>query len=88
MKCVPSEAPVTETGKQMTSILKRVKRTARASFQLAPPKAQPHAAYLMDREPMPDDRALASFAALAQQYRPNVLSVTQDLSELEAHYSK
>lgn len=71
----------------MTSILKRVKRSARASFRLAPPKAQPHVAYLME-EPMPDDCALASFAALAQQYRPNVLSVTQDQSVLEAHYSK
>ena len=72
----------------MTSILKRVKRSARASFLLAPPTAQPHVAYLMNREPMPDDRALASFAAHAQQYRPNVLSVTQDQSVLEAHYSK
>ncbi|MGV7242470.1 hypothetical protein [Caballeronia sp. M23-90] len=39
-------------------------------------------------DPMPDDRALATFAAFAQQYRPNVFSVTQDLSALEAQYSK
>jgi len=70
----------------MTTILNRAKSASLASFRFASPKALLRVEYLMD--PMPDDRALANFAAFAQQYHPNVLSITQDLSALEAHYSE
>jgi len=42
----------------------------------------------MHTETLPGDEALKSFAAQARSYRPHVVTATQDVSVLQAHYSK
>lgn len=71
----------------MTTILKRVKRASLPSYRLAASRARLRVAVSMDKEQLPSEEAIAAFAAQAQRYRPHVVSVTQDLSVLQARYS-
>jgi len=42
----------------------------------------------MQTETLPGDEELKSFATQVRSYRPHVVAATQDLSVLQAHYSK
>lgn len=72
----------------MATTLKRAKRASQASNRRSTARAQLREALSMQTETLPGDEALRSFAAQARSYRLHVVAATQDLSVLQAHYTK
>ena len=72
----------------MTTTLQRAKRASQASNRRSTARARLRVALSTHTETLPGDEALKSFAAQARSYRPHVVTATQDVSVLQAHYSK
>lgn len=72
----------------MAAIRRQIKRASLASHRRCVATARLRVALSMETEQLPGDGALAAFAAQARRYRPHVVVATQDLSMLQAHYSK
>lgn len=72
----------------MAAIRKEIKRGSLASYRRSAATARLRVVLSMETERLPSDGAVATLAAHAQRYRPHVVAATQNVSALQAHYSK